>query len=286
MAMDQDDASFEALFTNESYEKQTFRAGSHTLQLLCSESASTDYDLTGQIMWPAAQLLADYLTANMHIMAGCPCALELGSGLGFPGLVAAQHCPVILTDHNPVVLKVLERNAELNTGDHRIRCLQLDWDGDSDTLTSILLQSPDRQGFDVLLGSDVAYSLKALPHLFKVAASLLSKRPSSVFILGYVSRAASIDRGIFLEAAAAGLRTREVDGTRKAVPGGLEGAVYEVRWAHLAGGGTAPCSRTAGSGVRRKAKGSPAQTGIVLAATVGPLLAGVALSYFLSGSSK
>ena len=131
------------------------------------------------------------------------------------------------------------------------RCLHLDWDGDSDTLSSILLQSPDRQvtlhhsarsqhrrnatcavfglldwrlqavlgnhagcagiyqdsstsrtllqsnhvmdscdmqGFDVLLGSDVAYSLKALPFLFKVAASLLSKQPSSVFILGYVSR--------------------------------------------------------------------------------------------------
>ena len=25
------------------------------------------------------------------------------------------------------------------------RCLQLDWDGDSDTLSSVLLQSPDRQ---------------------------------------------------------------------------------------------------------------------------------------------
>ena len=44
----------------------------------------------------------------------------------------------------------------------------------------------------------------------------------------FACRAASIDRGIFLEAAAAGLRTRGVEGTRKAVPGGLEGAVYEV----------------------------------------------------------
>ena len=44
------------------------------------------------------------------------------------------------------------------------------------------------QGFNILLGSDVAYSLKALPSLFKVVASLLSKRSSSVFILGYVSR--------------------------------------------------------------------------------------------------
>ena len=40
----------------------------------------------------------------------------------------------------------------------------------------------------MLLGSDVAYSLKALPSLFRTAAALLSKRPTSVFMLGYVSR--------------------------------------------------------------------------------------------------
>ena len=54
---------------------------------------AADHDLTGQIMWPAAQLLADYLASNTSIMAGCPGALELGSGLGFPGILAAQACP-------------------------------------------------------------------------------------------------------------------------------------------------------------------------------------------------
>lgn len=44
------------------------------------------------------------------------------------------------------------------------------------------------QGFDLLLGSDVAYSLKALPSLFKAASLLLSKQPHSIFLLGYVSR--------------------------------------------------------------------------------------------------
>ena len=47
---------------------------------------------------------------------------------------------------------------------------------------------PAWQGFDVLLGSDVAFSLKALPALFEAAAKLLSKTPDSVFLLGYVSR--------------------------------------------------------------------------------------------------
>ncbi len=50
-----------------------------------------------------------------------------------------------MTDHNHVVLRVLEQNAALNKGPHSIRCMHLDWDGDSDALANILLQSPDRQ---------------------------------------------------------------------------------------------------------------------------------------------
>ena len=75
---------------------------------------AADYDLTGQIMWPAAQLLADYLAANTHIMSGCPCALEFGSGLGFPGIIAAQASPFAVCCgpvqpccHRPLILQGL-----------------------------------------------------------------------------------------------------------------------------------------------------------------------------------
>ena len=34
---------------------------------------------------------------------------------------AAQFCPVILTDHNAMVMRVLQRNADLNKGPHAIR---------------------------------------------------------------------------------------------------------------------------------------------------------------------
>ena len=81
---------------------------------------AADYDLTGQILWPAASLLADYLAAHDTILKGCSCACELGAGLGLVGLLAAQTCPVVLTDHNDVVLKVLGRNAELNKARHSI----------------------------------------------------------------------------------------------------------------------------------------------------------------------
>ncbi|KAK9905522.1 hypothetical protein WJX75_001518 [Coccomyxa subellipsoidea] len=191
----EEDLMFDAsMFTNESYGERTFSVGEHSMRLLCSPSASTDFDLTG---------------------------------LGLPGILCAKFCPVILTDHNDVVLRVLQKNADLNSRPHTIRCRQLDWSADAGTFSNILAESPNRQGFELLLGSDVAYSLKALPSLFRAASLLLSKQSHSVFLLGYVSRAASIDRGIFLEAAAVGLRTREVPGTRKSVPGGLEGAVYE-----------------------------------------------------------
>lgn len=46
------------------------------------------------------------------------------------------------------------------------------------------------QGFDLVLGSDVCYSEKALPALFATAAGLLARRPAAEFWLGYVSRCA------------------------------------------------------------------------------------------------
>lgn len=97
-----------------------------------------------------------------------------------------------------------------------------------------------------------------------------------------VRRAASIDRGIFLEAAAVGLRTREVPATRKSVPGGLEGAVYEVRWAHLAQSFEVDRAQPRG-GSARDAEGSwPSHNALIAAATLGPLLAGMALAAFMS----
>ena len=62
-------------------------------------------------------------------------------------------------------------------------------------------------------------------------------------------------------------------------------ARMQVRWAHLAKAGSVANGREAAQG-HRGAKGSSAQTGVILAATLGPLFAGVALSYFLSGGAK
>ena len=93
--------------------------GIQTKHPLCLPAA--DHDLTGQILWPAATLLANYVAAHPSILKACSCAVELGAGLGLVGLLAAQSCPVVLTDHNDVVLRVLQRNTELNQAQHNIR---------------------------------------------------------------------------------------------------------------------------------------------------------------------
>lgn len=53
---------------------------------------AADYDLTGQILWPAAHLLTSFLAANPNTMAGRRGACELGSGLGLVGILCGQYC--------------------------------------------------------------------------------------------------------------------------------------------------------------------------------------------------
>ncbi|CAM9002852.1 unnamed protein product [Rhodiola kirilowii] len=69
----------ESFFINDDYQLATFTFGSHTLELFCLQSASTDFDLTGQIIWPGAMLMNDFLSKNVHILQGCS-VIELGSG--------------------------------------------------------------------------------------------------------------------------------------------------------------------------------------------------------------
>ena len=71
----------ESFFINDNYQLTTFTFWPHVLQLYCLQAASTDFDLTGQLVWPGAVLLDDYLSKNAGILQGCS-VIELGSGVG------------------------------------------------------------------------------------------------------------------------------------------------------------------------------------------------------------
>lgn len=85
---------------------------------------AADYDLTGQVLWPAATLLAEHLACTPDCMTTRKAACELGSGLGLAGLLCGQFCNTVLSDHNAVVLNVLQENAQINTRQHQVRYLQ------------------------------------------------------------------------------------------------------------------------------------------------------------------
>ncbi|MCL7042457.1 hypothetical protein MKW94_030039 [Papaver nudicaule] len=149
------DASF---FMNDNYELTTFTFGSLELKLLCLQSASTDYDLTGQMVWPGCVLLNNYLSQNPHVVQGCS-VIELGSGVGVTGILCSRFCrEVLLTDHNDEVVKIMKKNIELNTSSGTPDCCaglaaeKLEW-GNTDQISQILQRYP--KGFDLVLGADI-----------------------------------------------------------------------------------------------------------------------------------
>lgn len=42
---------------------------------------AADFDLTGQLVWPGAMLLNEFLSKNVDLLRGCS-VIELGSGVG------------------------------------------------------------------------------------------------------------------------------------------------------------------------------------------------------------
>ncbi|XP_038710026.1 protein N-lysine methyltransferase METTL21A [Tripterygium wilfordii] len=217
------DASF---FVNDNYQLTTFKFGSHVLELLCLHSASTDFDLTGQLVWPGAMILNDYLSKNSEMLQGFS-AIELGSGVGVTGILCSKFCrEVLMTDHNNEVLKILKKNIELHADCHaELAAEKLEW-GNSDQVNEILQRYSG--GFDLILGADICFQQSSVPLLFDTVEQLLRIRGTQCkFILAYVSRAKRMDSIVVNEAVQHGLLINEVTGTRSIV-GNLEGFIFEV----------------------------------------------------------
>ncbi|KAK9154388.1 hypothetical protein Sjap_001868 [Stephania japonica] len=224
----------ESFFINDDYKMSTFSFGSQVVHLLCLQSASTDYDLTGQLVWPGAVLLNNYLSNNTAILQGCS-IIELGSGVGVTGILCSRFCQeILLTDHNEQVLKILKKNIELqpNYETHTnkyagLAAEKLEW-GNVNDLSLILQRYPS--GFDLILGADIYFQQSSIPPLFTTVERLLRHRGAagSKFILAYVSRAKTMDAMVLSEAVKHGLQVSEVEGTRSIVSN-LEGVIFEIK---------------------------------------------------------
>jgi len=218
-----------SFFVDRSYEMTTFTFGSHELRLLCLRAASTDYDLTGQLVWPGAVLMNNYLSEHPENVKGCS-VIELGSGIGITGILCSRFCKrVVLTDHNDEVLEIIKKNIESQSCSENAHAVltaeKLEW-GNSDHISSIIEKHPG--GFDVVLGADICFQQSSISCLFDSVERIIRTQTGNCrFILAYVSRAKVMDGLVLKEAEKHGMCVREVDGTRTTISN-LEGVIFDI----------------------------------------------------------
>src|SRR5262249_25330125 len=98
-------------------------------------------------LWPASRMLAKAILHEPW-KSGTD-ALEIGCGLGLPGIVAlSMGLNVTFSDYDPCALRFAADNARLN-GHDTFKTLQLDWRSPPDGLQS-----------SVILASDLVYELR------------------------------------------------------------------------------------------------------------------------------
>jgi predicted nicotinamide N-methyase len=111
-------------------------------------------------LWPAARMLAKVIMQETW-KPGTP-ALEVGCGLGLPGIVAlSRGLQVTFSDYDPCALRFSGDNARLNGFEH-FSVMQLDW-----------RHPPESLRMPVILASDLIYELRNVAPLVEFVKKVL-----------------------------------------------------------------------------------------------------------------
>lgn len=112
-------------------------------------------------LWHSALVLAQEIATEQKQFAGKK-VLELGCGLGLPGITAVMAgAEVAFTDYLPDALEFAAHNLALNTT-QAASFFALDW-----------RTPPRHQQYDILLAADVAYETRFFEPLYTSIATLL-----------------------------------------------------------------------------------------------------------------
>jgi predicted nicotinamide N-methyase len=140
--------------------------------------------LLGDALWGASIALSMWLAQQPGLLDGAR-VLELGAGLGLPGLLAAsigRSCPtdgpqkVMLSDvHNPL-LQIMRDSIRVNSLNELAKVSRLDWD------EFRAKHKPVIQRYDVIIGADVVYPREGLPESL-AAAALAHLEPAGVLYI-------------------------------------------------------------------------------------------------------
>jgi predicted nicotinamide N-methyase len=163
-------------------------------------------------LWPAARMLAKVILHERWTPDTE--ALEIGCGLGLPGIVALScGLQVMFSDYDPCALHFAAANARLNGLDN-FRTLLLDW-----------RQPPTDLRVPVLLASDLIYELRNIDPLMTFIKQVLA--PGGVCLLTDQDRIPAHALREALEAERLPYATQTV---RAGEPGGrrLKGTLYRI----------------------------------------------------------
>lgn len=171
-------------------------------------------------IWPASRMLGKVLL-HEPLTPGTR-ALEIGCGLGLPGVVAlSRGMHVTFTDNDPCAVYFARQNAWLN-GFTEFEALQLDW-----------RQPPEQFQFPLLLGADLVYELSNVEPLVGFIKRTLA--PGGVCLMTDQDRVPSHALRDSFEHEGLAFTTETV---RAGEPGGrrLKGTLYRIRHDHGAPG--------------------------------------------------
>ncbi|KAL8153744.1 hypothetical protein V2J09_011504 [Rumex salicifolius] len=170
----------------------------HSLSILQSPSSLGTPGVTGSVMWDSGIVLGKFLEhavdSGQLVLQGKK-VIELGSGCGLVGCIAALlGSQVILTDL-PDRLRLLKKNVDTNLGtsDMRGSAIVREQIWGDDPYPEILEPIPD-----YVLGSDVVYSEGAVGDLLATLSKLCGAH-TTVFLAGELRNDAVLE--YFLECA-------------------------------------------------------------------------------------
>lgn len=135
-------------------------------------------------LWEAAMVLADFMLTTPPTKEG-QTLLELGAGLGAPGLAAAlAGHRVTLTDYEPHILD-FQRVSAAATGLKGVECRLLDW-----------LKPPTLSRFDTIIGAEILFREDFFTPLLNIFRALLAE--NGVIYLAHDVRRKSLPKFLLL----------------------------------------------------------------------------------------
>jgi hypothetical protein len=212
-------------------------------------------DRTGVLLWAACRVLCAYVVADAAPAHARATVVELGTGAGLAGAVAALHFPnavLTVTDGATEALSLCERTLAANGLAGRVALAQLSWDDPAAHTAPAAHACVAADSVDLLLGAEIVYpsgTLGSLRNLFALARRVLRRRRvppadvtavahnggsdgGGVFAMAYVPRCPETTLALLHAAWAAGLRWRlapAADFWRAPEPPPLGAVVLEFR---------------------------------------------------------